>query len=68
MNIWSDHPEELEELSAEHLPEPWRTWVKDGHVLFCNVPENLRFPAMDRGMEDYMSRKIDEAEMCMEDR
>jgi len=65
MNIWADNVDELEELSANHLPEPWQRWVKNGEMLFSDVPEDLRFSAMDRGMEDFMSRQIDGLDLLL---
>jgi hypothetical protein len=63
MSYWSHHPEKLDEITMENLPEPWKTWVMDGSVALCDVPSEILDKAANYGEADYWGNKFDEAEM-----
>ncbi len=53
MSYWNKHPEKLDEITIDFLPEPWKTQVKSEEIELCDVPEDVRFKAMQEGEEDY---------------
>lgn len=61
MSYWSHHPEELDEVTTNFLPEPWKSQVENDEIGLSDVPEDIRFKAMDEGVEDYWAGKVDQA-------
>ena len=61
MSYWSHHPEELDEATTKFLPEPWKTQVEEGKIELYDVPEDIRFKAMDEGVADYWGSMVDAA-------
>ncbi len=61
MSYWSHHPELLEEVTTDFMPEPWKSQVENGDVDFCDVPDDIKFKAMKEGTEDYWAIMADHA-------
>jgi len=61
MSYWNKHPEKLEEITIDFLPEPWKTRVKSEEIELDTVPEDIRFKAMTEGTEDYQANLVDQA-------
>lgn len=59
MSYWSHHPEELDEVTTKNLPDEWKELVENDEVDLQDVPEQIRFDAMDKGIEDYWADKTD---------
>lgn len=68
MSYWSHHPEELEEVTVENLPEPYKSMVENEEMYYGDVPQDILGKAMDEGVADYWGNLVDEAQMMMEDR
>ena len=68
MSYWSHHPEKLDEITINFLPEPWKSRCNAGDIEVYDVPEEIRDKAMDKGVEDYWASRADEAEMRMKER
>jgi hypothetical protein len=63
MSYWSDHPELLDEITIKFLPADWKEEVESGRAWLEDVPEDIRFRAMDEGIADYWGTKADEAKL-----
>lgn len=61
MSYWSHHPEKLDEITTNFLPEPWKIQVELGEIELCDVPDDIRFEAMGEGAEDYWDTMADHA-------
>ena len=68
MSYWSHHPEELEQITVDNLPEPYKSMVENGEMDWEDVPQDVLFESMDEGVAEYWGNRIDEAEMLGEDR
>lgn len=66
MSYWSHHPEELESVTIDSLPEPWKSMVENGEMEFEDVPEDILYEAMEEGVVGFWGDRIDEA-MLRED-
>lgn len=66
MSYWSHHPEELEEITIEHLPHPYKRMVKSGATRLRHVPQDIREKAMDEGVANYWAEKGEQAHEKME--
>ncbi len=53
MSYWNRHPEKLEEITIDALPEPYKELVKDGEVGLSDVPDDVVSKAMMTGTENY---------------
>ena len=61
MSYWSHHPEKLEEVTTNCMPEPWKSQVENGDIDFYDVPDDIKFKAMKEGTEDYWATIADHA-------
>ncbi len=61
MSYWNNHPELLEEVTTNFLPEPWKSQVENGDVNFYDVPDDIKFKAVQEGTEDWFGQMIDYA-------
>ncbi len=61
MSYWSHHPELLEEVTTNFIPEPWKSQVENGDVDFYDVPDDIKFKAMKEGTEDWFGMMADYA-------
>lgn len=68
MSYWSHHPEKLEEITIEHLPPKWKSMVNSEKIELDEVPEKIRFKAMDEGIVEFHSDLIDQAMMIIKGR
>ena len=63
MSYWSHNVEELDRITIEALPEPWKSRCENGDIYVDDVPQSIRLNAMDIGIKNYWSDRIDEADM-----
>ena len=68
MSYWSHHPELLDEITTNFLPEPWKTQVEEGEIELCDVPDDIMFKAVQEGEADYWGGQIDHAMDIMKER
>lgn len=61
MSYWSHHPEKLDEITTNFLPEPWKTQVELGEIELYDIPDDIKFEAMGEGVEDYWGTMADHA-------
>jgi len=61
MSYWNNHPEVLDEIITNALPEPWLTLVGLGEIKLSDVPDEIFFKAAVEGEADYWGGKADEA-------
>ena len=61
MSYWNKHPEELDEVTTNCLPEPWKSQVENNEIELSDVPEDIRFKAMDEGTSDYWAEMVSHA-------
>jgi len=63
MSYWNHHPELLEEIAIKNLPEPYKSWCEKGEYYHSDIPNDILFPAMDKGIEDYWASMIDKEQI-----
>jgi hypothetical protein len=59
MSYWSNNTELLDKITAEALPEPWRTQVESDEINLLDVPVEIRDKAMIEGERDYWANMTD---------
>lgn len=55
MSYWNDCPEELEQVTIDSLPEPWKSKVKAEKISLSDVPKEVAHKAMVEGTENYFA-------------
>ena len=68
MNIWNSDTDELMSLATDFLPEPWKTMVENEEIFMDSVPDEILFSAMGKAEVEFITHKIDSAEIIMGDR
>ena len=67
MSYWSHHPELLDRITTEALPEPWRKKVEDEDLDLLEVPEDVLYCAMDEATREWAATQVDITCDAMED-
>jgi len=55
MSYWNNHPEDLEQVTINALPEPWISQVRAKEISLSDVPKDISHKAMIEGTEKYFA-------------
>lgn len=61
MSYWSNHPEELDEITIENLPKEWQEKIHRDEISLYDVPDDIMLKAMIEGVQEYWANKVDHA-------